>query len=102
MDIMCMGLQDARNFGWELNERIDFDWKKLLHKKVSGMADSDQIVLIRICPGSVLEDLNPRIDLPFLRTDWIWVEMNHCFDLQTDPSEVTRENQTRLSRESDA
>ncbi|CDO99441.1 unnamed protein product [Coffea canephora] len=26
-------LEDARNFGWELNERIDFNWKKLLHKK---------------------------------------------------------------------
>ncbi|KAL3506374.1 hypothetical protein ACH5RR_031756 [Cinchona calisaya] len=26
-------LEDARNYGWELNERIDFNWKKLLHKK---------------------------------------------------------------------
>ncbi|XP_068665852.1 glutathione reductase, cytosolic [Aristolochia californica] len=26
-------LEDARNFGWELNEHIDFNWKKLLHKK---------------------------------------------------------------------
>ncbi|KAK4482552.1 hypothetical protein RD792_009712 [Penstemon davidsonii] len=26
-------LEDARNFGWELNERIDFNWKKLLQKK---------------------------------------------------------------------
>ncbi|CAA3011698.1 glutathione reductase, chloroplastic [Olea europaea subsp. europaea] len=26
-------LQDARSYGWELNERIDFDWKKLLQKK---------------------------------------------------------------------
>ncbi|KAL3507345.1 hypothetical protein ACH5RR_032727 [Cinchona calisaya] len=26
-------LEDARNYGWELNEIIDFNWKKLLHKK---------------------------------------------------------------------
>ncbi|KAH6770203.1 glutathione-disulfide reductase [Perilla frutescens var. hirtella] len=26
-------LEDARNYGWELNERIDFNWKKLLQKK---------------------------------------------------------------------
>ncbi|KAF5452146.1 hypothetical protein F2P56_027177 [Juglans regia] len=26
-------LEDARNFGWELNEKIDFNWKKLLHNK---------------------------------------------------------------------
>ncbi|KAL7251248.1 hypothetical protein ACSBR1_013140 [Camellia fascicularis] len=26
-------LEDARNYGWELNEKIDFNWKKLLHKK---------------------------------------------------------------------
>ncbi|XP_035547341.1 glutathione reductase, cytosolic-like [Juglans regia] len=26
-------LEDSRNFGWELNEKIDFNWKKLLHKK---------------------------------------------------------------------
>ncbi|KAG1361498.1 glutathione reductase, cytosolic [Cocos nucifera] len=25
--------EDARNFGWELNEQIDFNWKKLLHNK---------------------------------------------------------------------
>lgn len=26
-------LEDARNYGWELGEKIDFNWKKLLHKK---------------------------------------------------------------------
>ncbi|KAA8548432.1 hypothetical protein F0562_000116 [Nyssa sinensis] len=26
-------LEDARNYGWELNEKVDFNWKKLLHKK---------------------------------------------------------------------
>ncbi|PHT85367.1 Glutathione reductase, cytosolic [Capsicum annuum] len=26
-------LEDARNYGWEVNERVDFNWKKLLHKK---------------------------------------------------------------------
>ncbi|KAL1342226.1 hypothetical protein HN51_028796 [Arachis hypogaea] len=26
-------LEDARNFGWELSEKIDFNWKKLLQKK---------------------------------------------------------------------
>ncbi|XP_058760868.1 glutathione reductase, cytosolic-like [Vicia villosa] len=26
-------LEDARNFGWELNENVDFNWKKLLQKK---------------------------------------------------------------------
>ncbi|KAI4303927.1 hypothetical protein MLD38_039505 [Melastoma candidum] len=26
-------LEDARNYGWELNEKIDFNWKKLLEKK---------------------------------------------------------------------
>ncbi|KAL5711742.1 glutathione-disulfide reductase [Ranunculus cassubicifolius] len=25
--------QDARNFGWELSENIDYNWKKLLHNK---------------------------------------------------------------------
>ncbi|KAJ6799262.1 glutathione reductase, cytosolic-like [Iris pallida] len=25
--------EDARNFGWELAEQIDFNWKKLLHNK---------------------------------------------------------------------
>lgn len=25
--------EDARNFGWELNENINFNWKKLLHNK---------------------------------------------------------------------
>ncbi|KAK8572882.1 hypothetical protein V6N13_048441 [Hibiscus sabdariffa] len=26
-------LEDAQNYGWELNEKLDFNWKKLLHKK---------------------------------------------------------------------
>ncbi|XP_045813201.1 glutathione reductase, cytosolic [Trifolium pratense] len=26
-------LEDARNYGWELSEHIDFNWKKLLQKK---------------------------------------------------------------------
>nr|BAP47519.1 glutathione Reductase [Gentiana triflora] len=26
-------LEDARNYGWEIGERVDFNWKKLLHKK---------------------------------------------------------------------
>ncbi|QCD94274.1 glutathione reductase, cytosolic isoform X1 [Vigna unguiculata] len=26
-------LEDARNYGWELNEKVDFNWKKLLQKK---------------------------------------------------------------------
>ncbi|KVI00426.1 FAD-dependent pyridine nucleotide-disulfide oxidoreductase [Cynara cardunculus var. scolymus] len=26
-------IQDAREYGWQVNEKIDFDWKKLLHKK---------------------------------------------------------------------
>ncbi|MED6132542.1 hypothetical protein PIB30_019868 [Stylosanthes scabra] len=26
-------LEDARNYGWQLSEKIDFDWKKLLQKK---------------------------------------------------------------------
>lgn len=26
-------LEDAKNYGWELNEKIDFNWKKLLQKK---------------------------------------------------------------------
>ncbi|CAL1384471.1 unnamed protein product [Linum trigynum] len=26
-------LEDARNYGWELNENLDFNWKKLLKKK---------------------------------------------------------------------
>ncbi|KAK9088090.1 hypothetical protein Syun_030484 [Stephania yunnanensis] len=25
--------EDARNYGWELNDKIDFNWKKLLHNK---------------------------------------------------------------------
>lgn len=26
-------IEDARAYGWELNDRADFNWKKLLHKK---------------------------------------------------------------------
>lgn len=26
-------LEDARNYGWEIGENVDFNWKKLLHKK---------------------------------------------------------------------
>ncbi|XVE81390.1 hypothetical protein DITRI_Ditri15bG0059400 [Diplodiscus trichospermus] len=26
-------IEDARSYGWELNEKVDFNWKKLLHKK---------------------------------------------------------------------
>ncbi|KAF2314125.1 hypothetical protein GH714_022445 [Hevea brasiliensis] len=26
-------IEDARNFGWEINEKVDFNWKKLLQKK---------------------------------------------------------------------
>ncbi|XP_050239093.1 glutathione reductase, chloroplastic [Quercus robur] len=26
-------IEDARNYGWEVSEKIDFNWKKLLHKK---------------------------------------------------------------------
>ncbi|XP_062109106.1 glutathione reductase, chloroplastic [Humulus lupulus] len=26
-------IEDARNYGWEVNEKVDFNWKKLLHKK---------------------------------------------------------------------
>ncbi|KAG2321387.1 hypothetical protein Bca52824_014600 [Brassica carinata] len=26
-------LEDARNYGWEINENVDFTWKKLLQKK---------------------------------------------------------------------
>lgn len=32
---MLLGdLQDAKNYGWEVNENVNFNWKKLLHKKV--------------------------------------------------------------------
>ncbi|KAG6781475.1 hypothetical protein POTOM_014382 [Populus tomentosa] len=31
-------IEDARNYGWEINEKVDFNWKKLLQKK------SDEIV----------------------------------------------------------
>ncbi|CAI9293803.1 unnamed protein product [Lactuca saligna] len=26
-------IQDAKEYGWKVNDNIDFDWKKLLHKK---------------------------------------------------------------------
>ncbi|KAK9287758.1 hypothetical protein L1049_016198 [Liquidambar formosana] len=26
-------IEDARSYGWELNEKVEFNWKKLLHKK---------------------------------------------------------------------
>ncbi|XP_010532796.1 PREDICTED: glutathione reductase, cytosolic [Tarenaya hassleriana] len=26
-------IEDARNFGWEINENVDYNWKKLLQKK---------------------------------------------------------------------
>ncbi|KAH1046885.1 hypothetical protein J1N35_037669 [Gossypium stocksii] len=26
-------IEDARNYGWEVNEKLDFNWKKLLQKK---------------------------------------------------------------------
>lgn len=26
-------IEDAKNYGWELNDKVDFNWKKLLHKK---------------------------------------------------------------------
>uniref|UniRef100_A0A2C9UE09 Glutathione reductase n=1 Tax=Manihot esculenta TaxID=3983 RepID=A0A2C9UE09_MANES len=26
-------IEDARNFGWEINEKVDFNWKRLLQKK---------------------------------------------------------------------
>ncbi|KAH7521795.1 hypothetical protein FEM48_Zijuj07G0070100 [Ziziphus jujuba var. spinosa] len=26
-------IEDARNYGWEVNEKVDFNWKKLLQKK---------------------------------------------------------------------
>lgn len=26
-------IEDARNYGWEINEKVNFNWKKLLHKK---------------------------------------------------------------------
>ncbi|KAL2923050.1 Glutathione reductase chloroplastic [Bienertia sinuspersici] len=26
-------LEDSKNYGWELNEKVDFNWKKLLQKK---------------------------------------------------------------------
>lgn len=29
-------IEDARNYGWEVNEKVDFNWKKLLQKKVGG------------------------------------------------------------------
>nr|AHG97672.1 glutathione reductase [Boehmeria nivea] len=28
-------IEDAREYGWELNEKVDFNWKKLLHKKTA-------------------------------------------------------------------
>ncbi|KAJ0793253.1 putative glutathione-disulfide reductase [Helianthus annuus] len=27
-------IQDSREYGWKVNETVDFDWKKLLYKKV--------------------------------------------------------------------
>lgn len=36
-------LEDARNFGWELNERIDFNWKKLLDKKTKEILRLNEI-----------------------------------------------------------
>ncbi|KAK4388029.1 Glutathione reductase, cytosolic [Sesamum angolense] len=35
-------LEDARNYGWELNEKIDFNWKKLLQKKESLLSNGKQ------------------------------------------------------------
>ncbi|XP_019433786.1 PREDICTED: glutathione reductase, cytosolic-like [Lupinus angustifolius] len=28
-------IEDARNYGWELSEKVDFNWKKLLEKKTN-------------------------------------------------------------------
>ncbi|KAK8663309.1 hypothetical protein V6N13_083132 [Hibiscus sabdariffa] len=28
-------IEDARNYGWEVNEQLDFNWKKLLQKKTN-------------------------------------------------------------------
>ncbi|CAL0321179.1 unnamed protein product [Lupinus luteus] len=28
-------IEDARSYGWELNEKVDFNWKKLLEKKTN-------------------------------------------------------------------
>ncbi|KAI5654272.1 hypothetical protein M9H77_31459 [Catharanthus roseus] len=36
-------LEDARNYGWELNERIDFNWKKLLDKKTKEILRLNEI-----------------------------------------------------------
>ncbi|XP_042517889.1 glutathione reductase, cytosolic [Macadamia integrifolia] len=36
-------LEDARNFGWELNEKIDFNWKKLLQKKTQEIVRLNEI-----------------------------------------------------------
>ncbi|KAF8388384.1 hypothetical protein HHK36_027051 [Tetracentron sinense] len=33
MHIKTICFMDAKNYGWELNETIDYNWKKLLHNK---------------------------------------------------------------------
>ncbi|XP_043706425.1 glutathione reductase, cytosolic-like [Telopea speciosissima] len=36
-------LQDARNYGWEVNEKVDFNWKKLLQKKTQEIVRLNEI-----------------------------------------------------------
>ncbi|PON63755.1 Trypanothione reductase [Parasponia andersonii] len=65
-------IEDARNYGWEVNEKVDFNWKKLLHKKRSdnggntdydkGFDDEMRAVVARNLEGRGV-NLHPRTNL---------------------------------------
>ncbi|GAA0151657.1 reductase [Lithospermum erythrorhizon] len=48
-------LEDARNFGWELSEKNDFNWKKLLQKK------TDEIVRLNGIYKRMLANSNVKL-----------------------------------------
>ncbi|KAF9686235.1 hypothetical protein SADUNF_Sadunf03G0137600 [Salix dunnii] len=48
-------IEDARNYGWEINEKVDFNWKKLLQKK------TDEIVRLNAIYKRLLSNAGVKL-----------------------------------------
>ncbi|KAB5564889.1 hypothetical protein DKX38_004943 [Salix brachista] len=89
-------IEDARNYGWEINEKVDFNWKKLLQKKVGGLFSFVSIfmmIVINVHEAPSLTDEIVRLNAIYKR-----LLSNSGVKLYEGEGKVTGPNEVELTQ----
>jgi hypothetical protein len=49
LTLAILGMQDSKNFGWEINGDINFNWKTLLENKVGATTTKKKLKASSLC-----------------------------------------------------